>query len=149
MTNVIFLPERSPGMMSMKCKYAIKTLVGLAKLPRWEVIQTARLAAEEQIPKKFLEQILLELKHNGYVASRQGNAGGYFLIREAHKISVAEIIQLFDGAIALVSCASEKSNRPCDDCPDVQTCKYRPFFKSLRDQTYQLMKKQSIQDFLS
>ncbi len=135
-------------MMSMKCKYAIKTLVGLARLPRWEVIQTAKLAKEETIPKKFLEQILLELKHNGYVASRQGNAGGYFLLKESKNITVAEIIQIFDGSIALVSCASEKSNRPCDDCPDVENCIYRPFFKDLRDRTYQIMYQQSIEDFL-
>ena len=140
--------KESCDMMSMKSKYALKTLVGLAKLPRWEVIQTAKLAKEEAIPKKFLEQILLELKHNGYVASRQGNAGGYFLLKEATSISVAEIIQIFDGSIALVSCASEKSYRPCEDCPDVENCVYRSFFKDLRDQTYQLMRQQSIQDFI-
>lgn len=135
-------------MMSKKCKYALKTLVGLARLPRWDVIQTAKLAQEEGIPKKFLEQILLELKHNGYVASRQGNAGGYFLLKEANKITVAEIIQIFDGSIALVSCASEKSYMPCEDCPDVETCIYRSFFKDLRDRTYDIMYQKSIMDFL-
>jgi len=70
-----------------------------------------------EYPKKFLEQILLDLKHAGYVRSKQGTKGGYRLVRDPRQITLAEIYRLFDGAIALVPCVSQKFYETCDDVP--------------------------------
>ena len=73
------------------------------------LLLTDDIARSEHIPKKFLEQILLNLKHAGYVRSKQGSKGGYRLVQDPNHITLAEIYRLFDGAIALVPCVSQKN----------------------------------------
>jgi Rrf2 family protein len=103
-------------MMSKKCKYALKALIRLGKEYGGGNLLTDDIAISEHIPKKFLEQILLDLKHAGYVRSKQGSKGGYRLVQEPSQITLAEIHRLFDGAIALVPCVSQKLYEACDDC---------------------------------
>jgi Rrf2 family protein len=102
--------------MSKKCKYALKALIRLGKEYGGGNLLTDDIAISEHIPKKFLEQILLDLKHAGYVRSKQGSKGGYRLVQEPSQITLAEIHRLFDGAIALVPCVSQKFYEACDDC---------------------------------
>jgi Rrf2 family protein len=104
-------------MMSKKCKYALKALIRLGKeYGSGNLSLTDDIARSEHIPKKFLEQILLNLKHAGYVRSKQGSKGGYRLVQDPNHITLAEIYRLFDGAIALVPCVSQKFYEACDDC---------------------------------
>lgn len=135
-------------MMSKKCKYAIKALVRLSRNYNKGYLFTSDIAQAENIPKKFLEQILLQLKHAGYVGSQVGFGGGYYLKKHPKEITVADIYRMFDGAIALVPCVAVKYYEKCDDCSDEVSCVYRREFMKIKEQTRQIMKKTTIQSFL-
>jgi Rrf2 family protein len=135
-------------MMSKKCKYALKALVRLGGDFGGGHLLTDDIARAENIPKKFLEQILLDLKHAGYVRSKQGTKGGYRLVRDPSQITLAEIYRLFDGAIALVPCVSQKFYEECDDCPDEKTCRLKRVFIDVREQTNELLSGVTIESFL-
>ena len=136
-------------MMSKKCKYALKALIRLGKEDGGgNLLLTDDIARSEHIPKKFLEQILLNLKHAGYVRSKQGSKGGYRLVQDPNHITLAEIYRLFDGAIALVPCVSQKFYEACDDCPDETICRLKPVFIDVREKTYALFSETTIQSFL-
>ncbi len=136
-------------MMSKKCKYALKALIRLGKeYGSGNLLLTDDIARSEHIPKKFLEQILLNLKHAGYVRSKQGSKGGYRLVQDPNHITLAEIYRLFDGAIALVPCVSQKFYEACDDCPDETICRLKPVFIDVREKTYALFSETTIQSFL-
>ena len=135
-------------MMSKKCKYALKALIRLGKEYGGGNLLTDDIARSEHIPKKFLEQILLDLKHAGYVRSKQGSKGGYRLVQEPSQITLAEIHRLFDGAIALVPCVSQKFYEACDDCPDEKSCRLKKIFIDVREKTYALLSGVTIKTFL-
>ena len=134
--------------MSKKCKYALKALIRLGGDFGGGQLLTDEIARAENIPKKFLEQILLDLKRAGYVRSKQGTKGGYRLVRDPRQITLAEIYRLFDGAIALVPCVSQKFYETCDDCPDEKTCRLKRVFIDVREQTYELLSGITIESFL-
>jgi len=135
-------------MISKKCKYALKALVRLSQEFGGELVLTDEIAKSEHIPKKFLELILLDLKHAGYVRSKQGAKGGYRLVRHPSEISLADVYRLFDGAIALLPCVSEKFYEACDDCPDVKKCRLKKVFIDVREKTYELLSGITIESFL-
>jgi Rrf2 family protein len=126
-------------MLSNKTKYAIKALIYLAQQEKGALVKTADISTNAQIPKKFLEQILIEMKHASIVASRQGIGGGYFLLKSPAEVNLRDIHRILDGAIALLPCASEKFYQPCRDCPDEQACALRWSVLQIRDQTLQAM----------
>lgn len=95
-------------MLSKKTKYAIKALVILAKNQKEPPMQIARIAEKEHIPKKFLEQILLDLRNTGYLYSKKGAGGGYSLNKKPEDIYLVDILRITDGPIAMVPCASIK-----------------------------------------
>jgi Rrf2 family protein len=132
----------------MKCKYALKALIRLGKEYGSGHVLTNDIAKSEHIPKKFLELILLDLKHAGYVGSKQGTKGGYRLVQDPSQITLAEVYRLFDGAIALVPCVSQKFYEKCDDCPDEEACNLKPLFIEVRENTYKLMAGITIKSFL-
>jgi Rrf2 family protein len=103
-------------MLSQKTKYALKALLYLAHQEDGYIARTMEIAEGANIPKKFLEQILLELKRGHFVSSKQGKFGGYYLIKSKNTITLADIHRLFDGAIALLPCASLNFYEPCHDC---------------------------------
>ena len=135
-------------MMSKKCKYALKALIRLGQEYGGGPMLTDDIARAENIPKKFLELILLDLKHAGYVRSKQGAKGGYRLVQNPRQISLAEIYRLFDGAIALVPCVSQKFYEKCDDCPDEKACRLKTVFIDVREKTSELLTGITIQSFL-
>jgi Rrf2 family protein len=135
-------------MMSKKCKYALKALIRLGRDYGGGNLLTDEIAKTEHIPKKFLELILLDLKRAGYVRSKQGVKGGYRLVQDPRHISLAEIYRLFDGAIALVPCVSQKFYDECDDCPHPESCRLKKVFVDVREKTYELMSGVTIQSFL-
>jgi Rrf2 family protein len=83
------------------------------------------------------------------VRSKQGAKGGYRLVEDPSKITLAEIHRLFDGAIALVPCVSQKFYEPCDDCPDPENCRLKRVFLDVRDQTYDLLAEVTVASFIS
>jgi len=127
-------------MITKKSKYAIKALIYLAKKDPAEPVLIEEISTEENIPKKFLEAILLDLRKAGYLGSKKGKGGGYYLIKPADEISMAEIMRLFDGAIALVPCVAHKYYEPCEECIDEITCPIREVFRVIREQTVATLK---------
>lgn len=135
-------------MLSQKTKYALKALLYLAQQPPEHISRTADIAEQAQIPRKFLEAILLNLKRGQLVSSRKGIHGGYYLLRPADEISFADVYRLFDGAIALLPCASENFYEPCRDCTNEQECRLRMGLLQIRQQTLQALQTTSIASIL-
>jgi len=126
-------------MLSKKCKYAIHALVHMAKEPD-EKFLIKDISETCNIPKKFLEAILLDLKRAGVLGSKQGKGGGYFLRRRPDEVDLAEVVRLFDGAIALVPCATHKFYESCQECEDEETCSVRDAFLQIRNATVEMLK---------
>jgi len=114
--------------ISQKAKYAFKALVVLARRGKGESVQTDMIAAEGAIPRKFLEQILLQLKAGGLVASRRGRSGGYLLAADPAAISVSQVLRIVDGPIAPLACISRTAYARCRDCKDETLCAVRRLF---------------------
>jgi Rrf2 family protein len=107
-------------------------------------MQIAEIADAANIPKKFLEQILLELKKPGIVRSHRGRSGGYSLGRAAKDISFADVLRVTDGPLALTPCVSVMAYRKCDDCFDEATCGIRKVMAVARDATAQALESRSL-----
>lgn len=134
-------------MLSKRCKYAIHALVHMGKSPE-ERFLTTDIASACNIPKKFLEAILLELKRAGVLGSKQGKGGGYFLRRKTAEVNLAEVVRLFDGAIAAVPCATYKFYERCSECDDEETCAVRYAFLAIRNATVEMLKGDTLESLL-
>lgn len=130
-------------MISKKCKYAIHALVHMGKDPHGKFL-IKDISVSCNIPKKFLEAILLDLKRAGILGSRQGKGGGYFMRRDPAEVNLAEVVRLFDGAIAAVPCATYKFYESCDECEDEETCAVRDAFLQIRNATVELLKADTL-----
>jgi Rrf2 family protein len=115
-------------MISQKAKYALRALVALCKAPPESSLMISEISQAQAIPKKFLEQILLELKRAGLVTSRRGRLGGYVLLKPADRITFGEVLRLIDGPIAPLPCLSKIAYRRCADCKDEASCEIRHVF---------------------
>ena len=135
-------------MLSRKTQYSILALTRLAREYNSGPVLISSIAETEKIPRKFLETILLDLKKNGFVSSRKGKGGGYYLIKEPGQINLAEIIRLFDGAIALLPCVAYRYYEACRHTKNEEKCGIRCFFKELRDETVSRLKSISLKDIL-
>jgi Rrf2 family protein len=131
-------------MLTQKTRYAILAMTKLAREYERGTILINDIAESEKIPKRFLESILLELKNNGYLRSKLGKNGGYFLIKNPAEINLLEIVRLFEGTISLLLCTSEKYYQPCEHCKDEKTCVIRHTFKEIRDYTYKKLSNTSL-----
>lgn len=116
-------------MISQKAKYALRALVSLAKTGSGQTRMISDISREQAIPKKFLEQILLDLKRAGIVSSRRGRLGGYELLRPASEITFGEVLRLIDGPIAPLPCLSKIAYRRCEDCREEEGCEVRRVFE--------------------
>jgi Rrf2 family protein len=123
-------------MLTQKTRYSMLAMTRLAREYGKGTLMINQIAESERIPKRFLESILLELKKNGYLGSKLGKNGGYFLMKKPKEISLLEIIRLFEGSIAYLACTSEKAYQPCEHCKDEKTCNIRRTFKDIHDYTY-------------
>jgi len=112
-------------MLSQKSRYALKALLVLAARGDSDPMQISDIADTANVPRKFLEQILLELKKPGIVRSHRGRLGGYSLGRPAKDISFADVLRVTDGPLALSPCVSVMAYRKCDDCFDEAICGIR------------------------
>lgn len=128
-------------MLSQKTRYALKALTFLAedeKAGRGPVL-ISNLAKRGNMPQKFLEAILLELKNHGILQSKKGKGGGYFLGKDAEEIKFGNVIRLLEGPMALLPCVSQTAYRRCNECEDEETCGIRILFKEVRDATAQIL----------
>ena len=134
-------------MLSKKCKYAIHALIHMAKNPSDKFL-IKDISAACSIPKKFLESILLDLKRAGILGSKQGKGGGYLLRRAPADVNLAEIVRLFDGAIAAVPCATFKFYERCEECKDEEICSVRQAFLQVRNATVEMLKGDTLEDMV-
>lgn len=120
-------------MISLKTKYAIKALIVLAEERQkgGASLRIEDIATRANIPKRFLEHILIEIRKGGLIVSRRGREGGYLLIREPESVSVGAVLRMIDGPIAPLPCLSRKAYHPCEDCVDEAACKLRRVFGDL------------------
>jgi Rrf2 family protein len=120
-------------MLSQQSRYALKALIHLASKNPEKPHPTAEIAAASNVPRKFLEAILLDLKIAGIVHSTRGKLGGYTLARPPEEITFGDVIRVTDGPLALIHCASRKFYRRCLDCPDEEACELRKIMIEARD----------------
>ncbi|MEW5978753.1 MAG: Rrf2 family transcriptional regulator [Acidobacteriota bacterium] len=136
-------------MLSMKAKYGLRALLALARRPEKVPVLITDLAEEENIPKKFLELILLDLKNHGILQSKKGKGGGYFLRKSPEAIKLGRVIRVLDGPLAPVPCVSQTAYVPCDECEDERTCGIRLVMKEVRDAMANILDNTSLADVLS
>ena len=135
-------------MLSQKAKYALRALLMLAEQPEADIVMIADIAERENVPRKFLEAILVDLRKRGLLDSRRGKYGGYRLAKPAAAISFGEIIRIVDGPLAPLPCASKTGFRPCDDCTDANSCSVRWLMLQVRDATADILDNCSLADAL-
>lgn len=135
-------------MISKKTKYAINALVFLAKQPKGEPVQISRIAESEHIPRKFLEAILLDLRNAGMLFSKKGKLGGYYLHMAPHEINIADVMRLFDGAIALLPCVTHRYYEKCEECKNEALCGIRDVFLDVRNETVSILSHATLSDII-
>ncbi len=130
--------------LSKRSEYALRALFCLARSAPARVWQIQEISRHENIPVKFLEQILLALRHAGVLASRRGVRGGYFFARLPSRITVGEVVRLMDGPIAPVPCTSPSPGEKCT-CPDPARCVLRLFMSEVRDGLTEILDNRTIE----
>ena len=136
-------------MISQKAKYALRALIALARAEDDKPVTIPDIAEAQSIPRKFLEQILLTLKHAGMVESRRGKAGGYLLLRKTDEITFGQVLRLIDGPLAPLPCLSRIAYRRCDDCEGESTCEIRHVFAEVTQATRDILDRATLADALA
>lgn len=136
-------------MLTAKGKYSLKALAHLAALDPETTTQAVDIAAAKNIPKKFLDAILGELRNAGIVYSRKGPRGGYRVARAPSEIKIGQVIRTIDGPLAPIACASRTAYRPCADCVDVQACTVRLVMNKVRDAIADVLDRLTIADMVA
>ncbi len=133
--------------LSKKGEYALRSLInlGIAAEMKRKLVQVSELAESEQLPVKFLEQILQALKEAGIVESQRGKFGGYRLGRPAKKIYIGEVVRLIDGPLAPIGCVSQSAYEPCT-CPDEVHCGLRMLMLDVRNAIADILDRYTLAD---
>lgn len=135
-------------MLSKKTVYAFKALAHLASLYERGPVTVSEISRKEKIPLKFLEIILNELKLEGILNSKKGKGGGYALNISPKEITLAKVIRLINGPIALVPCASLYFYEKCTDCDEL-TCGFRKMMIISRDATLAVLEQRTLFDMIT
>ena len=135
-------------MLSHKTKYALKALFVMSEEYGRGPLLISEIAERGNIPKRFLELILLELKNYGILRSKKGKGGGYILSKPPDEVSVGHLIRMLEGPLAPLPCASKTAYEKCEDCPDEKTCGVRLLMKQVRDKTAAIFDSTSVADML-
>ncbi|MGB3798479.1 MAG: Rrf2 family transcriptional regulator, partial [Lewinella sp.] len=140
--------QNAANLLSKKSKYAINALVYLARYEEDQPISVSRIAEDRHIPLKFLEAILTELKNARILKSKKGKYGGYSLNGSPEEIDLAQVVRLFDGAIALLPCVTHDYYEPCEECIDEETCGIRQVALEIRNATVARLKGATLASIL-
>ena len=130
-------------MLTKKGKYGLKALVHLSKMPLGQLAFVGDIAAANNIPKKFLDAILGELRNAGFVQSRKGKDGGYRLAKPASEIKIGHVVRVLDGPLAPIPCASRTRYERCEDC-DEATCRVRHVMLEVRQVVANVLDNRSL-----
>ena len=136
-------------MLTAKGKYSLKALAHLATLEPGATAQAIDIAAANNIPKKFLDAILGELRNAGIVYSRRGPGGGYMLARAPSNIKMGQVIRTIDGPLAPIACASRTAYQPCRDCKNVKSCTVRLMMTKVRDAMSDVLDRVTMADMVA
>lgn len=136
-------------MLTKKGKYGLKALVDLARLAPGETAFINDIAQRNNIPKKFLDTILLELRNAGVLRSKKGPGGGYSLSRAASDIRIGHVIRTLDGPLAPIRCASRTAYEACDDCSDPERCQVRRSMTEVRDAIAEILDNMTLEQFVA
>jgi Rrf2 family protein len=131
--------------LSVRGEYALRALIVLGQNPDDSVVPIQTISTAQNIPKRFLEQILNDLKSAGIVESKRGITGGYRLKMPADRITLAEVIRHIEGPLAPVSCVSERFYEKCS-CPDEEKCGIRSIMQDVRAAIVQILEKVTVAD---
>ncbi|GBQ98660.1 Rrf2 family transcriptional regulator [Gluconacetobacter liquefaciens] len=134
-------------MLSQRARYALKALLNLARSDRSSQ-QVSNIADQENIPRKFLETIMSDLRRAGLVTSQRGSLGGYRLARPADLITFADIIRVTDGPISMLPCVSRNFYERCEDCSSEEACALRKVFAEVRTAVTDILEHRSLADAL-
>jgi Rrf2 family transcriptional regulator, cysteine metabolism repressor len=129
--------------LSLRGEYALRALLVLGLNYSQPVVKIHTISEQQNIPKRFLEQILNDLRSAGIVQSRRGAAGGYRLARAPEEITLASVIRQIEGALAPVTCVSERFYEKCS-CPDEARCAIRSVMKEVREAILQVVDRVTI-----
>ncbi len=130
-------------MLTKKGKYGLKALVYLSTIPPGQLAFVGDIAAKNNIPKKFLDAILGELRNAGFVQSRKGKEGGYRLAKAPAEIKIGHVVRVLDGPLAPIPCASRSQYQRCEDC-DEATCEVRHIMMEVRHAVAELLDNRSL-----
>lgn len=133
-------------MLSKKTKYGIKALAFIARKKDRKPVQASEISESENISQKFLESILLELRKSGFLGSKKGKGGGYYLIKEPKEIKMTAVIRVLEGPIAMVPCVSLNYYEKCEDCPDENTCSVHKLMIQVRDASLNVLGENTLED---
>lgn len=132
-------------MISKKTKYGLKALAYIARSEE-KMVQIGTIAEMEQIPHKFLESILLSLRKTGFLGSKKGKGGGYYLLKKPNEIPMTDVIRVLEGPIAMLPCVSLNYYERCEDCPDENACGVHKLMIQVRDSTLNIFKNNTLED---
>src|SRR5881296_1008899 len=131
--------------LSLRGEYALRALLGLGLNCDKPLVRIQTISDQQNIPKRFLEQILNDLKSAGLVQSKRGVAGGYRLARKPEEIPLATVIRHLEGALAPISCVSERFYEKCS-CPDESRCAIRSVMKEVREAVVSIVENLTVAD---
>lgn len=127
--------------LSMKSDYALRALFTLVERHGREAISIRELAQKNDIPKRYLEQIMLDLKTKGWVKSVAGREGGYMLARSPEEITMGQVIRHFDEVLAPIACVSASHY---EQCSQELSCRFRRILLQVRNHTAQLLDRSTL-----
>ena len=133
-------------MISKKTKYGLKALAYIARQDFGQMVQISTISKNENIPHKFLESILLTLRKSGFLGSKKGKGGGYYLLKKASEVPLTDVIRILEGPIAMVPCVSLNYYEKCDDCKDEKSCGVYKIMIQVRDNTLKVFRNNSLAD---
>ena len=136
-------------MLSKKTKYGLKALSYLARQEEDIPSQIQQIAEAENISRKFLESILLTLKKNGFLGSKKGKGGGYYLLKPPSEIQMTTVMRILEGPIAMIPCVSLNYYEACDDCPDEASCSVHRLMIQVRDSALEIYRNTTLADLIS
>lgn len=136
-------------MLSKKTKYAINALVHLAKQKDNSPTLISEIAKKQNIPQKFLEAILLDLKRNGILSSKRGKGGGYYMLKSPEEVNLAQIMRLFDGPIAFIPCVTYNYYEACEECNNEAICGIRDVFLEVRKKSVEILKRATLKEIIT
>lgn len=133
--------------LSRKGEYALRSLIslGIAVEVNRKLVQVSELADNEQLPVKFLEQIMQALKEAGLVESMRGKFGGYRLAKPARSITIGQVVRLIDGPLAPIGCVSQTAYEKCT-CPDESHCGLRMLMLDVRNAIAGILDRYTLAD---